>query len=78
MPYREFFWTERAVQKITDNGLTIPDVEHAVRKAKGPAEISRSSGRMAYSGPNLAGERIFVVFEEIDPVQIMIITAFRK
>lgn len=78
MPYREFFWTVRALQKIEDNGLTVADVEHAVLCSSGPAEVSRSSGRLTYSGPTISGETVFVVFEELDAVQIMVITAFRK
>ena len=29
MPYHEFFWTRRAVQKVLDNGLTVDEVEYA-------------------------------------------------
>lgn len=75
MPHHDFFWTNRAIEKVGDNGLTTYDVEHAVRTSK-RRELS-STGRPAYRGRTPGGELIFVVFEEIDELLISVVTAFR-
>ena len=75
MPVHTFLWTKFSVCKIEDNGLTVNDVEHAVLNDYGP-RVSRSSGRSAYVGPALDGRTVFVVYEPIDAVLIMPITAF--
>jgi uncharacterized DUF497 family protein len=75
MPYHEFFWTEEAVEKIIEHGLTIRDVEFVVLKASKPV-VSNSSGRPAYIGRTTAGSLIIVVFEKIDDTQILVITAY--
>jgi hypothetical protein len=61
MPHHEFFWTNRAIEKIGDNGLTSSEVESAVRVAR-RREIS-STGHPGYRGRTPSGELIFVVFE---------------
>lgn len=76
MPHHEFFWTERAIQKVQDNGLTVPEVEYAVRNST-RRDLSESSHRPLYIGWTPSGERICVPFEEIDAVVISPVTAFR-
>jgi hypothetical protein len=76
MPYHEFFWTERAIEKVAEHGLTVDDVEHAVLSTNRKSARSRSSGLPTYTGRTRAGELIFVVFEKLDAVQIMVVTAY--
>ena len=76
MPHHEFLWTERAIQKVQDNGLTVQEVEYAVRNAA-RRDISRSSHRPLYFGRTPSGERICVPFDEIEAVVIAPVTAFR-
>jgi hypothetical protein len=76
MPYHEFFWTERALVKIAEHGLTTADVEHAVLKSRKSPRASRSSGLPTYTGRTPSGELILVVFERLDATQIMVITAY--
>lgn len=77
MPYHEFLWTRRAVDKVMDNGLERAEVEFVVLNASGLPLESRSSGRPMYMGLTMAGDLIAVVFEEVDATRIVIITAFR-
>jgi hypothetical protein len=75
MPYHEFFWTERALEKLTDNGLSREEVEFAVEHADYDG-FYRSSGRPVYAGPAPDGRRNLVVYAEIDAVLISVVTAF--
>jgi len=77
MPYHEFVWTRRSIEKVTDNGLDVSDVEYVVLNATGVPMESRSSGRPMYTGLTRSNERIAVVFEELDATRILIVTAFR-
>lgn len=76
MPYHEFHWTERAEQKIHDNGLTVEDVEFAVLHAR-ESTRSNSSGRPAYIGEAPEGSGILVIYDRIDELTISVITAVR-
>lgn len=76
MPYHEFFWTDRAIEKIAQHGLTADDVEFVVLNAKRPPLASKSTGDPAYRGRTPSGELVFVVFEYIDAVQISVVTAY--
>jgi hypothetical protein len=75
MPHHEFFWLDETITKLADNDLTIADVEFAVRNAF-DARISATSGRPAYRGPSRDGRTIFVVYEPLDAMRILVITAF--
>lgn len=76
MPYHEFFWTRRAVQKVLDNGHTVDEVEFVVLNAR-KRTVSDTSGRPAYIGASPSGDRLFVAFEMLDPVLISVVTAFK-
>jgi uncharacterized DUF497 family protein len=76
MPYHEFLWADRAIEKIEDNGLEIAEIEYAVRHSL-RRESSRGSDREVFIGRTPSGELICVPFEEIDSVVIAPITAFR-
>jgi hypothetical protein len=75
MPYHEFFWTRRAVQKVQDNNLTTQDVEFAVLKGRDRG-FSRVSGLPLYLGRSRDGRKVIVVFQKIDATQIAVVTAF--
>ena len=75
MPYFEFIWTDEIKQHINHNGISQDDFEevvcHAARRGK-----SRSSGLPAASGYTLDGRYVFAVYEEIDDVTLVPVTAF--
>jgi hypothetical protein len=76
MPHHEFFWTARSIQKVEDNGLTIEEVEYAVRNAYDRAR-SRSSHRRMYFGETPSGDEIAVPYDELDVVLIQVVTAYK-
>jgi hypothetical protein len=76
MPHHEFLWTDRAIEKVEDNGLTVEEVEYAVRNAY-RREESRNSPRDVFLGFTPSGERICVPFDEVDAVVIAPVTAFK-
>jgi uncharacterized DUF497 family protein len=76
MPYHEFVWTERAIDKIDQHGLTVAEVEYAVLRCRGPKQASRDSGLPLYIGRTQDGTQIVVVFEELHATQIVVVTAY--
>jgi uncharacterized DUF497 family protein len=76
VPYHEFLWLDWNIQKISDNGLTVAEVEYVVLNAREQVE-SRSSGRNMYIGLTPSGDLIAVPFEELDAVLIQVVTAFK-
>jgi hypothetical protein len=75
MPYHEFHWAARAIQKIVDNGLTAEEVEYAVLNAH-ESTRSNTTGRPAYVGELGDGRGLFVVYEKIDATKIAVVTAY--
>ena len=63
------------VDKISQHGLSIDDVEHVLMNPKRRV-TSKSSGRPAVYGYTPDGDYIFVVYEEVDDVTIEPITAY--
>lgn len=71
----EIIWTPRAEEKIAEHGVTVADVEQVLRH---PARqrISRSTGRPVILGRTQAGRLIAVVFEWVDDITVLPITAY--
>lgn len=63
------------VQHIAEHGLVKADVEFVIANSAGKGR-SRSSGRPMVSGLTPSGERIVVVYEQIDELTIYPITAY--
>jgi uncharacterized DUF497 family protein len=79
MPWWQFIvWNDdpgENVDKISQHGLTIEDVEYVLMNPKRRV-TSKSSGRPAVYGYTPDGDYIFVVYEEVDDVTIEPITAY--
>ncbi len=79
MPWWQFIvWNDdpgENVDKISQHGLTIEDVEYVLMNPKRRV-TSKSSGRPAVYGYTPDGDYIFVVYEELDDVTIEPITAY--
>jgi len=75
MPYYEFQWTDDAVDHIEEHGVSPEDFESLVCS---PARkgTSRSSGRCAAWGYTGDGRYIIAVYEEIDELMLLPITAY--
>ncbi len=78
MPWYDFFWSDEPednVEYIAQHDLTPDEVEHVV---KNPSEklISDSSGRLAVKGYTPDGRYIFVAYELLDDITVLVVTAY--
>jgi uncharacterized DUF497 family protein len=78
MSWLHIFWDVQPggnAEHVADHGLDIEDVEHVLRN---PEEygVSRSSGRPMIFGRTPSGERIVVVYEELDEDTVYPVTAY--
>ena len=75
MPYYEFLWTEEIVRHIAEHAVSQQDFELVVCNpySKG---WSRSSGLPAAWGHASDGRYIMAVYEELDPLTILPVTAY--
>lgn len=75
MPYYEFLWTDEIVHHIAEHGIGQDDFERVVC---GPCSrgYSRSSGLLAAWGYTPDGRYIVAVYEELDDVTILPVTAY--
>src|SRR5437763_5479158 len=66
------------VQHITQNGVTMEEVEEVLLNERNPVGESRSSGRPITFGDTTTGKRIAVIWEQslADPLVIRPVTAF--
>jgi len=75
MPYYDFLWTDEIVEHIAAHGITQDDFEQVVCN---PTRVgkSRSSGLPAAWGTTTDGRFIMAVYEELDAMTILPVTAF--
>jgi uncharacterized DUF497 family protein len=66
------------VQHVAEHGLTVEEVESAIRAAESWTDESRSSGRPITFGTTHTGRQIAVVWEEADenPLSVYVVTAY--
>lgn len=69
---------EGNVHHVAEHGLTIEEVESAVRDEDGWTEESNSSGRPISFGITFTGRRIAVVWDHVedDPLTVYVVTAY--
>mgnify|MGYP001027020819 FL=1 len=78
MPWMDIVWNHEEggnVDHITDNGLSIGEVEYVVMHARKYGR-SRSSDRLILFGFTETGDYVCVVFEELDDITIYPVTAY--
>lgn len=75
MGYYDFLWTDEIVEHLDEHGISQDDFEYVVCNpvSKG---LSRSSKRPAVWGYTEDGQYILAVFEELDSVTILPVTAY--
>jgi uncharacterized DUF497 family protein len=78
--YFQIFWDAEDdplgnVEHLAEHGLTPEDVEEVLEDPIGQG-VSRSSGLQAAWGYAVDGRYIIVVYEEIDPTAIRVVTAY--
>ena len=78
MPWKDIVWNHEVggnVDHITDNGLSIGDVEYVVITTERYGK-SRSSERPILFGFTEVGDYVCVVYEELDDITIYPVTAY--
>ncbi len=75
MPYFEFVWTEEIIEHLAEHGVSREIFEEVVSNPN-HISISRSSGRPCCWGKTAAGRHWFCVYEFLDDMTIIPITAY--
>lgn len=75
MPYYEFVWTDDIVRHLAEHGVSQDDFEHVVCNSSSKG-YSRSSGLPAAWGYTADRRYIIAVYEELDQVAILPVTAY--
>jgi uncharacterized DUF497 family protein len=75
MAWLDFVWTDTAVDKIAQHGLSVSDVETVIQNPIDVSE-SRSSDRLVARGYTDDGRWIVCVYEAVDRITIMPVTAY--
>lgn len=75
MPYFEFLWTDEIVAHLAEHGVSREDFKAAVSN---PSRLgmSRSSGRPCCWGETAEGRTLFCVYEFLDDLTIVPVTAY--
>jgi hypothetical protein len=75
MPYYEFLWTDEILAHLAKNGVSREDFEEVVSSPK-RLGVSRSSGRPCCWGETPDGRALFCVYEFLDDITIIPVTAY--
>lgn len=75
MPYYFFFWTDELIAHLAEHDLAPEDFETVVCNPE-TLDISRSSGNEVAFGYAEDGRHIMAVFERLDDMTILPITAY--
>jgi hypothetical protein len=75
MPYFDFRWTDEIAEHLAEHDVTKAEFEEAVSNAK-RRSISRSTGRPCCWGETAAGRQLFCVYENLDDMTIIPVTAY--
>lgn len=74
-PYYDFFWTDDVIAHIAENDITPKDFERVVMNPM-DMDRSQSSGLPAAFGYTHDGRFIIAVFEYLDKMTILPVTAY--
>jgi hypothetical protein len=75
MPYFDFVWTEEIIAHLADHDVSPDDFEQVVTKPERTGR-SRSSGDPAAWGYTKDGRYIIAVYQKIDFVTVVPVTAY--
>jgi hypothetical protein len=75
MPYYGFVWTDAIVRHLAEHGISQDDFEGVVCSPSSKG-YSRSSGLPAAWGCTRDGRYIMAVYEELDQVTVLPVTAY--
>ena len=75
MPYYEFLWTDEILAHLAEHGVSRDDFEEVVSNPR-RVGVSRSTGRPCCWGEAPDGRQLFCVYEFLDDVTIIPVTAY--
>ena len=75
MPYYEFLWTDEITAHLAEHGVAPEEFQEVVSNPD-RVGISRSSGRPCCWGVTADGRQIFCVYEFLDDMTIIPVTAY--
>ena len=75
MPYFEFLWTDENIEHLAEHDISQDDFEQVACEPESKG-ISRSSGLSAAWGYTEDGRYIMVVYEELEDITILPVTAY--
>lgn len=75
MPYYEFVWTDEIIEHLAEHGVAPKDFEAAVMNPN-RVSVSRSTGRPCCWGEAVDGRQLFCVYEFLDDMTIIPVTAY--
>jgi uncharacterized DUF497 family protein len=75
MPYYEFQWTDEIIAHLAEHGVSPEDFQEVVSNPR-RVSVSRSSGRPCCWGDAPDGRPLFCVYECLDEVEIIPVTAY--
>lgn len=76
MPWFDFMWTDATIQPLAEHGIEPDDYEEVVCNPV-KQTTSRTTGKPAAFGYTTDGRYLFAVYEMIDPVTVLPVTAFK-
>jgi len=75
VPHYEFIWTQEITEHLADNDITPEEFEDVVRNPQSVG-TSDSTGRLCSFGYANDGRYIICIYENVDDLQILPVTAF--
>ncbi len=75
MPFFDFYWTDDVVEHLAEHGISREDFAEVVSTPERRGE-SRSTGRPCCWGTTGDGRYVFCVYEYLDEMTIIPITAY--
>lgn len=75
MPYFDFVWTEEIITHLVEHDISREEFEEVVSKPS-RVSVSRSSGRPCCWGQTAGGRQLFCVYEFLDDLTIIPVTAY--
>ncbi len=75
MPYFDFVWTDEIIAHLAEHGIAADEFEVVVSNPD-RVGVSRSSGRPCCWGATPDGRALFCVYEFLDDVTIIPVTAY--
>ncbi len=76
MPWYDFFWTDTAIRKLAEHGLSPEDFEDVVCDPVRIGVTSSGSDRDAAWGYTSDGRYVICIFEMIDDVTVFPVTGY--